>query len=317
MGVVIAINLALVGPARPAEPPDYSGFDPSLLDPLSLQVEDSAFIADSNPLGEIILAEYPDDFAGFILADMSSYLNTSPATNTSPSRNGLLVYRISDGDSLSTIAAHFGISVNTILWANSIRNSNLIKLGQEIVILPTSGVLHEVKTGETLDSIAALYKISTKEIATFNKVIKEGDTVIIPNAKPVKKSSYSSNLPSVSHYLDFPVKGGWNWGILHDNAVDISSACGSAIYASAEGLVVETGSPNNWNKGYGGFVKIKHPLYGVETLYAHTSANLVSVGDYIKEGKTIAKIGKTGLVQGPTGCHVHFAVFGARHPFAK
>lgn len=311
--------MVLISSVRPATSPDYSSFNPAIVDPELINIENSAFLADSSIVGEINLAESTDDFAGFILADMSSYLNTSPTSSTTTSQKGLLIYRVQEGDTISTIAANLGISVNTIIWANNIRNSNLVSPNQEIVILPVSGILHEVKAGETIDSIAKLYNVSSRDIATFNKGrIIEGDTVIVPNAKPIKtSSSYASNLPSVKGYLSLPVEDGWNWGVLHDNAVDISAACGTPIYASAEGLVVEVGSPKNWNSGYGGYVRIKHPLYNIETLYTHTSSNLVSLGDYIEQGEQIAKVGKTGLVQGPTGCHVHFAVFGAQNPFTK
>ncbi len=311
------MSLAFAGSVTPASPPDYSGFEATIIDVSFANVEDAAFVADSSPLGEISLADSPDDFAGFILADMSSYLNTSPASSATKSSKGLLIYRVQTGDSLSTIAANFGISVNTVIWANNIKNSGLVKPGQEIVILPVSGILHEVKEGETLESIAKLYKVSSKEIHTFNKEkIAEGDTVIVPNAKPVK-DPFISNLPSVGDYLIMPIESGWNWGKLHDNAVDISAACGTPIYASAEGLVTEVGSPKNWNSGYGGYVKIRHPLYDIETFYSHNSVNLVGVGDYVSQGKEIAKVGKTGKVQGATGCHVHFGVFGAKHPFVK
>lgn len=315
---VVGISLIFISSAMPAALPDYSGFDQTLLDSSS-NIQDAALVGDSSPLGEISLAESPDDFAGFVLADMSSYLNTSPATSATHASNGLLIYRVQAGDTLSTVAANFGISVNTVIWANNIRSSSLLKPGQEIVILPVSGILHEVKEGETIDSISKLYAVSSKNITTFNKgKIIEGDTVIVPNAKPVKASaSDTSGLPSVKGYLSMPVEDGWNWGILHDGAVDISTACGAPIYAAAEGLVTDIGNPKNWNSGYGGFIRIKHPLYNTETFYAHTSSNLVSVGDYVDKGDQIAKAGKTGLVTGPTGCHVHFGVFGAKHPFIK
>jgi len=316
--VIAVVGLALVSSVKPASLPDYSGFDPALLQ-ASSSIQYAAYMDNSSLLGEVSLAESPDDFAGFVLADMSSYLNTSPATSVTHSSNGLLIYRVQEGDTLSIIAANFGISINTVIWANNIRSSSLLKPGQEIVILPVSGILHEVKEGETIDYIAKLYEVTSKDIVTFNKnKIIEGDTVIVPNAKPVKTSaSNTSGLPSVKGYLSMPVEDGWNWGILHDNAVDISTACGTPIYAAAEGLVTDVGSPKSWNSGYGGFVRIKHPLYNTETFYAHTSSNLVSVGDYVNKGDKIAKVGKTGLATGPTGCHVHFGVFGAKHPFTK
>ena len=112
-----------------------------------------------------------------------------------------------------------------------------------------------------------------------------------------------------------PVTGGLNWGRLHDgDAVDISAACGTPITSSADGVVVSVGSTANWNSGYGGFIRVEHPN-GTKTFYAHTSLNLVSVGEMVSQGETIAKVGNTGRVQGVTGCHVHFGVDGAQNPF--
>ena len=47
----------------------------------------------------------------------------------------------------------FGVSVNTIVWANDIKNG-VISPGDDLVILPVSGVKHKVKEGDTLQSIA-------------------------------------------------------------------------------------------------------------------------------------------------------------------
>ena len=102
------------------------------------------------------------------------------------------------------------------------------------------------------------------------------------------------------------------------SAVDILAACDTPIYASAEGMIDEVGAPSKWNDGMGGYVKIKHQLHEVETIYAHTSTNLVEVGDLVKRGDKIAEVGNTGEdAQGPSGCHVSFDVVGAKNPFAK
>jgi murein DD-endopeptidase MepM/ murein hydrolase activator NlpD len=311
--------MTLINLAKPSAFPDYSGFDQSLMD-TSSSIDAAAFLDNTSPSGELVAADAENDFAGFVLIDRGSFLSvTSPTSDVAPTSKGkLLVYKVVAGDNLSTIAAKFGISVNTIVWANNLKGSNFVKLGQEIVILPVSGVLHDVKAGETIGSIAALYGVTPEQIATFNKnKIVEGDTVVVPNAKP-KTAKVVSTLPDAGDYLAFPIKDGWNWGQLHDGgAVDISDSCGTPIFASAEGLVTEVGSTANWNGGFGGFVRIKHPLNNIETMYSHTSVNLVSVGDYVTRGETIAKIGKTGKVTGPTGCHVHFVVFGAQNPFVK
>src|SRR3989344_640712 len=296
----------------------------------SLEADGAALIGDVSPLGELVMDDPEDEFLGFVLVDKASLLNSaSPSSNVSPLRDGLLTYEVEEGDSISTIAAKFGISVNTIIWVNSLKSSGLIQPGQEVVILPVSGVLHKVKSGESLESIAALYGIPEDEIATFhNGALEVDETVIVPNGKPAGASgagrdvlgsggSRKSNLPETSGYFGRPVSGGWNWGGLHgEHAVDISTSCSSPIYAAASGTVSAVGSPTSWNGGLGGLVRIEHPN-GTETLYSHNSGNLVDVGEAVAQGSVIAKVGRTGQVQGRTGCHVHFGVSGAANPFAK
>ncbi len=287
----------------------------------SLEVDGAALVGDVSPLGELVMDNPEDEFLGFVLVDKASLLNSaSPSSNISPLRDGLLTYQVEEGDSVSTIAAKFGISVNTIIWANNLKSSGLIQPDQEIVILPVSGVLHKVKSGESLESIAALYNVSEDEIATFNRgALRADEIVIVPNGKLASSSggSQGSNLPEMSGYFGRPVSGGWNWGALHgENAVDISTSCGSPIYAAASGIVIAVGSPTSWNGGLGGLVRIEHPN-GTKTLYSHNSENLVDVGEAVAQGSIIAKVGRTGQVQGQTGCHVHFDVSGAANPFAK
>jgi len=321
---LVFIDLAYISikKVKPAEEADISLYEDTLLDDNALYTEGAAFVNNTNPLGELQVAGSPDDFAGFLLVEKGSLLNdTKTASNIEELRNGLLSYRIEEGDNLSAIAAEFGISVNTILWANDIEDSRFIQPGDELVILPVSGILHVVEDGESLDSIAEEYDVELHEIATFNgSKVMVGDTVVVPHARPASEvvAIYSgSNLPSLSGYFARPVANGWNWGTLHDgDAVDVSGSCGTPILAAADGLVISVGSPSNWNSGYGGFVRIEHPN-GTKTFYAHNRANLVGVGDQVSQGEAIAQIGNTGRTYGSTGCHVHFGVTGAQNPLVR
>jgi murein DD-endopeptidase MepM/ murein hydrolase activator NlpD len=118
-----------------------------------------------------------------------------------------------------------------------------------------------------------------------------------------------------SDYFIIPTTG-WNWGQLHSyNAVDIADNCGTPIYAAAEGLVVESAS-KGWNNGYGQYIKIEHPN-GSETLYSHFEQNVAAAGKYVFQGELIGYMGNTGNTHGPTGCHLHFEVRGAKNPLAK
>lgn len=261
--------------------------------------------------------------AGFVVVESDSLLNSgNPLSTILPTRDGLLIYKVQKGDTLSKIAANFGISLNTIFWANS-KISNNLRLGQEIFILPVSGVAHQVDEGETVESVAEIYDVPTEKITQYNKraipgrTLAAGSTLVIPGAKPKKINSAVSlsGLPNYPSYYIIPTTG-WNWGTLHYfNAIDVANACGTPIYASAEGLVIR--APDyGYNDGYGHYVDIEHPNNTV-TRYAHMSKNKAVVGDYVLQGDLIGYIGNTGKTHGPTGCHLHFEIRGARNPFSK
>jgi murein DD-endopeptidase MepM/ murein hydrolase activator NlpD len=82
--------------------------------------------------------------------------------------------------------------------------------------------------------------------------------------------------------------------------LDFSAAMGSPIYAAATGIVrFAARTPD-----YGNLIKIDHGA-GLETRYAHASALLVKVGERVKKGQIIGKVGSTGR---STGAHLHFEV---------
>ena len=263
-----------------------------------------------------------DSGVRFVVLDKAAFLNSgNPLSNIVPTREGLIIYKIQKGDNLSRIAANFGISLNTILWANSNLKTKSLQPGQEIVILPTSGVLHQVQEEESLESISSKYGVAVQRILSANPTLTaarllNSSTIIIPDSRPIRSEALAAlaALPNLVGYFAIPTTG-WNWGRLHPfNGVDIANACGTPIYAAAEGLVAETA--NGWNEGYGNYIMLEHPN-GTKTRYAHNQRNLVAIGDYVLKGDQIAIIGNTGLTYGPTGCHLHFEVKGAKNPFSK
>jgi murein DD-endopeptidase MepM/ murein hydrolase activator NlpD len=82
--------------------------------------------------------------------------------------------------------------------------------------------------------------------------------------------------------------------------IDYSAAHGTPIFATAGGTVEFSG----WRGGYGKLVVIRHPN-GYRTYYGHCSRLLVKRGTYVKQGQTIARVGRTGQATGP---HVHYEV---------
>ena len=84
------------------------------------------------------------------------------------------------------------------------------------------------------------------------------------------------------------------------SGIDMAAPYGSAILAAADGQVITAG----WVNSYGYTVMIYHGS-GLTTIYAHCSSILVSVGQSVSRGDTVAKVGSTG---DSTGNHLHFGV---------
>ena len=233
-------------------------------------------------------------------------------------RKEIQEYVVEEGDTLFSISKKFGISVETILWANNLSKSSVIKPGQKLIILPVNGVLHEVKAGDTLSEIAKKYQAKIEDIVSFNELENEndiyiGDILIIPGGKmPSLKPAPQPLTPLAQGYFICPVAGGCRitQGLHFYNAVDFSNGkCGEPILAAAGGTVLKAG----WQKKAGNYVKILHPN-GVVTMYGHLQTIFVSPGEQVSQGQIIGTMGATGRA---TGCHLHFDVFGAKNPFAK
>ena len=82
--------------------------------------------------------------------------------------------------------------------------------------------------------------------------------------------------------------------------VDLGAPMGANFVAANDGVVTKAG----YNGAYGNMVIIDHGG-GISTLYAHGSEILVTVGQTVKKGDIILKVGSTGY---STGAHAHFEV---------
>lgn len=219
-------------------------------------------------------------------------------------RDHLLSYKVKSGDTLSTVADRFGISENTIRWANDI-SDDYLKKGEELLILPTTGVLYYVEKGDTPSSIAALHNADVEKLMRFNKIedssnLKPGDKLIIPGGE--KPTISSSSYTNYNYSFINPVPGGTvTQGLHFYNAIDIHQSCGSPVVASANGKVISIGI-GTWPAG--NFVKIDHN--GIIFLYGHLQNIYVENGDYVSQGQQIGTVGNTGHTIGVTGCHLHF-----------
>lgn len=141
--------------------------------------------------------------------------------------------------------------------------------------LPTGGIDLEFSSLETLEGIC------------FDDV----DTGIIMSV-PLKEYVITSSFG----YRFSPISG--ETGV--HTGLDMAADYGQAIYAAADGIVVDSA----WDNSYGNYVKILHANNTV-TIYAHCSSLCVDEGEKVSVGDRIARVGSTGA---STGNHLHFEI---------
>ncbi|MAQ77024.1 hypothetical protein CL684_00630 [Candidatus Campbellbacteria bacterium] len=232
--------------------------------------------------------------------------------------DGIVIYVVQEGDTLSEIAEQFDVSVNTIIWENG--NSKNIKPGQELRILPVTGVRHTIQKGDTFGKIANLYDVEIEDITVFNDIdatkLVPGKKIIVPNGvlRAIRSTSSGSSIStSVAVSTSNANKGAYirpaqgrgsskfgpRSGRYH-YGIDIAASTGTPIVAAASGRVIKT----SCGSGYGKCLIVEHDN-GTRSLYAHASKLYVGVGAYVVQGQKIAAIGSTGRSTGP---HLHFEI---------
>lgn len=107
----------------------------------------------------------------------------------------------------------------------------------------------------------------------------------------------------------FEMEPSLTWhGVYYDHfhqGIDYGTPTGNPVWAAANGYVRETGWDISLAQGGGIGVWVQH-TQSLHTIYAHLSQSLVSVGQQVVAGQTIALSGESGNVTGP---HLHFGVY--------
>ncbi len=225
-------------------------------------------------------------------------------------------YVVKKGDTLCKIAGMHGLQLTTLQWSNDIVNPNIIKVNQILNLPPVDGVIHNGKEGETLDEIAALYKIPLETLLNANPDIDDheglapGTKVIVPGGR-LEVAPPKKQLSKPQRFLR-PVSSGCitsRFGLrvhpvsrskrLHAG-LDIAVPAGTPVKACRDGKVILARNAG----GYGKLVIIDHGN-GLTTRYGHNSVLSVKPGQRVARGQVIARSGSTGLSTGP---HLHFEV---------
>jgi len=189
----------------------------------------------------------------------------APARRPQPASGWIVVKQ---GQTLSEIADQRGTSVRALVSANGLRSAHSIRIGQRILV-PGRG--SEAASGSGRAAMVSP----------------------VPATMAVRLTGFL-----------WPARGvltsrfGWR-SRRHHNGIDIAAPYGTPILAAKAGRVIFSG----WYYGYGRTVIVDHG--DVTTLYGHASKLLVSNGQTVEAGESIARVGSTGVSTGP---HLHFEI---------
>lgn len=259
-------------------------------------------------------------------AVLSSAIEVEEGMGTSVSdkpRGETLQYKVEDGDTISGIAKKFDVSIDTLRWANSLTSITSIKPGQVLKVPPVTGIIHKVKKGDTVTSVAKHYGTDAQGIVDFpfNTFINDetfelavGQSLIVPDGvmPKIQQWSPSSYLAQKTPDAGTVVASGvFVWptsGVItqrirwYHHGLDIANKTGTPVLAADAGLVVVAGWSDSG--GYGSRVFLDHGN-GFVTVYGHFSKVFVTVGQTVKRGDLLGEMGSTGRSTGP---HLHFEI---------
>ncbi|MFH1244079.1 MAG: peptidoglycan DD-metalloendopeptidase family protein [bacterium] len=235
--------------------------------------------------------------------------------------NQVSEYNVKEGDTLSSIAAKFGVSIDSVKWANPSINWQKVKPGVLVSVPPVTGVVYKVKPGDTVNSIAKKLQTEPQGIVDFplntfsndeTFALVAGQTLIVPDGIMPDETMSAPRLASVLTPDAGAVSatGSFAWPTFgkitqpfrwYHKGSDIANDTGTSVVAADSGRVVTAG----WtNVGYGNHIIIDHEN-GYQTLYGHLSQISVVVGQKVARGSQIGLMGSTGR---STGSHLHFEI---------
>jgi len=236
-------------------------------------------------------------------------------------RDKIITYTVERGDTISTIARKFGISEETVKWANDLTNDN-ITVGDDLKILPVTGISYKVVKGDTVFSISKRFDTDPQKIVDFpfndfanpeTFSLVEGQILIVPDGVKPSEQPFIRRQVFIAQGPVSVSSAGFTWpvhGVIgqfaswYHMAIDILSPTGTPIVAAQSGTVSKV-ILGTWDGGYGNNVYISDGA-GTQTHYAHMSGANVSVGDSVVAGKTV--VGWIGMTGRTTGPHIHFEV---------
>jgi surface antigen len=142
-------------------------------------------------------------------ADQSIVAKPQVVSDGLKSRKDIQNYTVVDGDTVPSVAAKFGITSDTVRWSNGLTGDSLTP-GKQILISPVNGIIYQVKSGDTADSLATKYHSNVDLLIAINDAeiggLPVGQNIIIPGGSPSTTTSTRASVANIAS------SGGFAWG---------------------------------------------------------------------------------------------------------
>ena len=235
--------------------------------------------------------------------------------------DAILRHTVSDGETVSGIAAELGVSASNLLASNRLFGGGQLQPGQ-VLYASQEGVVHTIQRGQTLTDISLTYAVPVETLTSANgltasSTIFAGGQILIPGVTATFWDDVvrlSNGVPSRFIWpLEGEVVSSFGWRVHpvlenrhHHDGIDVDVPEGTLVHAAAGGEVYYYGE----QPGYGNVLVIEH-ADGYYTMYGHLASAIVSPGRYVEMGQEIALSGNTGISSGP---HLHFEIRNGEFP---
>lgn len=215
-------------------------------------------------------------------------------------------HRVAAGDRLGALAQAYGVSLEALARANDLAPPYVVYVGQVLQVpsgAKAAPLRYVVRQGDTLSGIARRFDVAVAEVAASNGIgspyrLSVGQSLEIPGAQTARAVPDAEPPRLTGRGFLWPVSGKviGGFGVAangqHRNGINIAARKGAPVVAAEDGIVVYA---SDGIDGYGRMVLVRHDE-GYITTYAHNASLLVEVGDVVRRGQVIARVGDTGDV---------------------
>lgn len=224
------------------------------------------------------------------------------------------LYENNEFKTILQLAARCNLTYETLATLNKIPNATENIIGKTFLIPTCPGIfLHTSQSKSDLEIL--LFENYNFETLTKNKIwynIDSEDLIFLPNQKlsPTERAyfldcSLQLPIPKDSFWIssDFGTrKNPFSGEIKNHKGIDLAAAEGTPVFAIKDGTVAV--KVHN-DSTFGNYIILSHDKGKLTSVYAHLKSTEVEQNEYIKKGKIIGYVGKTGMA---TGAHLHFEI---------